>query len=940
MAKYYVKHHIVDDETNKIVFKAGEIIDDFLLNGVVPKEQAILEGIEGARRTGEVLRMSPQSVLTIAVDENIITFISSLNDSVASDSINTNGYTSYSITNKPAWLSLDANTGDITISPDGTLYGKESFDIILSNESDNVTIENGLIITLHRDQTEIVGRMSSMEPLVEIPEASIKGTGLDGLIFAVDGAGGWNAVIPYYGNKTSNLKVVSLSNGAELQNSPDYTSDAMNGTSWTVASDGNTHVRSTETLHKFNTSTDTFELAMTFPVSVGGGSYKPMSLATDGKLIVAGANNNEMGLIEIDVSNYSYKEYLDVSNGFNDMNPRSVSADSTHCYITTTNSGDGHKLFSINRTTNATTLLGEFADWTFIYQVKYGTYLTVEENTSGLTEGKYYLYNGTLTLALDFGNPNDSSIPWSNNGEDLTDTYLGNTTQKLPEIVDSTNVIPETGTTTGKLWFKNIETDPWDSVTINNIVTYNLELRDVGSVQNKIVVMGTAYNGYSIYDSSTLNWNSYQMLENDFSYYSSCVANGKLYMTGYPSGALVEFDPSKPWDNKVSNSYHPDSAPTVSNPKFIGYTRGEQGQIPATGGGQHATFACDFNQATNTLWVAGEYRRDGVGGGITKVDLSNNYSMTGIAEASMADLPIFEGCLTDNYAVYSCIRLSNEQIALTIINMSNDSVRYFDLPVGYVASGRLVHAEDDSIILMSSFADDFTRFIKINVAPATPTIEWESAPTNLVSRVQNNDVDVTKQGKASLRRLSDKGIYAQCDNHLVLVDSETGLIEEGVNFDKIVRGHEFNSNMYVVDYDTAYKANNYLTPDGFIEIVYASQLVANTTFDTSDNWTMLGTNNITGGQLVIDGSRPIWNTIVYGNLTEPPLETETYVFSMDITEYTSGYMKVNLGGSPVEYSGVGTYSFTITDNSFTDVTLSNTDNPFIGKLDNITITKV
>lgn len=63
MANYYVKHHLVDDTSNDILFKAGSIVAGATLNGTTTKEFAIFEELTGTTKNGTVFKIEPETVI-------------------------------------------------------------------------------------------------------------------------------------------------------------------------------------------------------------------------------------------------------------------------------------------------------------------------------------------------------------------------------------------------------------------------------------------------------------------------------------------------------------------------------------------------------------------------------------------------------------------------------------------------------------------------------------------------------------------------------------------------------------------------------------------------------------------------------------------------------------------------------------------------------------
>ncbi len=63
MANYYVKHHLVNDATGQIAYKAGSTVAGATLNGIVTKEFAIFEELTGATKNGTVFKIEPDTTI-------------------------------------------------------------------------------------------------------------------------------------------------------------------------------------------------------------------------------------------------------------------------------------------------------------------------------------------------------------------------------------------------------------------------------------------------------------------------------------------------------------------------------------------------------------------------------------------------------------------------------------------------------------------------------------------------------------------------------------------------------------------------------------------------------------------------------------------------------------------------------------------------------------
>ena len=64
MANYYVKHHLVNDATGVVDYKAGSVVAGATLNGIVTKEFAIFEELTGTLKNGTVFKVEPDTTIS------------------------------------------------------------------------------------------------------------------------------------------------------------------------------------------------------------------------------------------------------------------------------------------------------------------------------------------------------------------------------------------------------------------------------------------------------------------------------------------------------------------------------------------------------------------------------------------------------------------------------------------------------------------------------------------------------------------------------------------------------------------------------------------------------------------------------------------------------------------------------------------------------------
>ncbi len=121
-----------------------------------------------------------------------------------------------------------------------------------------------------------------------------------------------------------------------------------------------------------------------------------------------------------------------------------------------------------------------------------------------------------------------------------------------------------------------------------------------------------AYEGNFVFDPRTGEHRHLGKIE--LSHYATTISGGKVYMSGYPSSPLYEYDPAKPWtagmfvDNRVIRDDE-----SRANPRRLTYL-GEKDRA-----GTHKMYAA-VTATDGTVYFGGRWIRDGACGGLAWYD--------------------------------------------------------------------------------------------------------------------------------------------------------------------------------------------------------------------------------------------------------------------------------------------------------------------------------
>jgi hypothetical protein len=346
------------------------------------------------------------------------------------------------------------------------------------------------------------------------------------------------------------------------------------------------------------------------------GETKPLSIGPDGMLYGAGSSKSRAIVYQLDpktgkITNYGH---VGPSHAPNDCWGYSVAADGRCVYVA---SGKlPWHLVAYDKETKKDTVLLTLDDAR--------GYLHVDQRRDGCEAGtqtekgeskRYWLLHGKL---IEKKQPNEPP-PWPPRADAKPWVVM----PPRPDL-GTAKLLPKSD---GKaeLWYLPVEArqklpkdlpadaDPlalgWKVVRFE-VPTYPYPIhRVIALPDGRVCGSGGNYLGNFIWDPKTNAAEHKGILR--LSHYSSTVAEGKVYMSGYPSSALYVYDPDKPWTaNDAAKPWTnplPEDSP-ASNPRRLTY-------LAHDGSGCHKMLAA-VTGADGKVYFGGRWYRNGEGGGL------------------------------------------------------------------------------------------------------------------------------------------------------------------------------------------------------------------------------------------------------------------------------------------------------------------------------------
>jgi len=521
---------------------------------------------------------------------------------------------SYEIPDLPIWATLNATSGQLTITPPSV--GHQLYDVeMVDKNGERRLYEDALRISVYPAAEALQDYADTL-----VPEEILNVTpGVTTILhttpqfFHNPDKNSWTACIPYYPGYANfqQIMTVDLSDGSAKVND---TTSVPKG-SWhmfkAVPGPGSITFVSAqgggyEHLHKYDSATHTF----TYDIVPVRDDHRN---ATQRTKLEAGVNGKIYSYATMDARMNGLKSVLEydpateATRFWGDIpthgDVKAIAADMTHVYILDNPYGVGG-LRTIDLATGEIKTLLEDAAYS-IYQRKYGV-VASKSNTW------WWLYNGQMIVAPP-GKLNDSP-PW---GFDDTDLYKESThylsvaeLATKPTDIDESALIPTGRSTTGTLWYKDPTevSDTYVSADFPNIVKHTVGIRRVLGMNNgKIFAATSGYAGYLLYDPALDQQEHFIPVDGRISNYGACLDGEDLYVTGYFPGSTFRYDSSLSWDNAMTPAYDPNVEVIYNNPKNLGGL-GSAGNIGKA-------YACSRG-SDGLIYIAGENVRSGSGGGM------------------------------------------------------------------------------------------------------------------------------------------------------------------------------------------------------------------------------------------------------------------------------------------------------------------------------------
>lgn len=346
------------------------------------------------------------------------------------------------------------------------------------------------------------------------------------------------------------------------------------------------------------------------------GETRPIVVGTDGLIYGAGSSQGRAAAYQLDPQTEQITEYglLGPSHAPNDCWGYSVAADDTHVYVA---SGKiPWYLLAYEKKTGKTEVLlttGTDRVHLSVGQERYGATASVKEE--GQPAVSYWLLQGKLLPRKDA----KESPPWS--APAVAKPWVH---RPPPPELGTGELIPNSRGDAA-LWVRSAaaaaaapkdppadakpETLGWN-VLRYQVPTYAAPVSQVCTLPDgRIFGAAGNYLGNFVYDPASEQCTHLGKLS--LSQYCQIVAGGKVYLSGYPSAALYEYDPSRPWTAFVAEKPWlkplPEDQP-ASNPRRVAY-------LSHAGSGAHKMWAAALG-ADGKVYFGGRWYRNGEGGGL------------------------------------------------------------------------------------------------------------------------------------------------------------------------------------------------------------------------------------------------------------------------------------------------------------------------------------
>jgi hypothetical protein len=297
-----------------------------------------------------------------------------------------------------------------------------------------------------------------------------------------------------------------------------------------------------------------------------GGEVRPLAPGPDGRIYGSGTRDNQVGLYIYDPKSAR------VVKDFGAVGPKHpngawsryvMGVDETHAYIA---SGmiPAWYLVAVNLESGEQKVLLESPTERVMDIIESfpGAYARVPQD--GATNTEYWLYHGEAIPKV-----NDKP-PWPKQ-----DSPLAKAVRK-PEVYFDQIDPDESGNAV--VWYrsredKSAENSDWKSIRLEGVETYPHRINPISVLPDgHIYGTGEDYVGTFLFDPKT-DQTTYCGPRVGLAPYTTIVADGKLYLSGYSGGHLFVYDPMRPWTlgkGGPPGDPAPDQGNAKSNPRYLG----------------------------------------------------------------------------------------------------------------------------------------------------------------------------------------------------------------------------------------------------------------------------------------------------------------------------------------------------------------------------------
>jgi len=700
----------------------------------------------------------------------------------------------YNLVNGEEWISIDS-MGVIQLSPDENVTGTFRFQVKVSDTSSftlssSISVEVKKLLDTEELNKNLISELYAPPPKLTIEriEAPVKTT-RQGNTMMVPNAGsdGWD-IIQVYLKEGLEYELVVIDMSTDEVSTIRGSDINWNGPSTVVARNGKLFISTlrsgtkSQAINMYDPVTNTLTIdVVKIPNDLGGETH-PMVMGPDGMIYIAGRGEN--ATVRVLQLNPDTLELIDYGSMGTSHSPNGVWAyhlgvDERFVYVT---SGKiPWYLVRYDKQTGESKVLAtveEAGKNINIWHSIYGCFTFVAGEM-------FYLVDGEM-VAGDWNNPPKSwNVPEDQKLYDIATKQNFSNLPPKPEVrAENASLTPEGD---GEIWVKNSGDTQWKSYQYTIQTTAKTVYRVFTLPDGRIFGGAKEYDGYFIYDPNVNQLTRLGKIQ--LSLYAISELNAKIYLSGYPSASLFEYDPSLPWTQN-SNDWEPgkevvDYKDASLNPKFLGYLRESSGIHKVF----RSTTAADGN-----IYFGGRWYRDGVGGGISWWNPTTQ-KQDGISDI-FSNYMVRYMTTTGNgrYVVASTYGVRDDLLhkptptkgrLFVFDTLTKEIIRTIDPVAESITTGRVVGVDGDYIIGITTY-DERSKTVIYRVNVVTGEMAYKMT-FDIPSRVY---IGSNQDNSISLKVGPDGYVWTFIRNQvLVKIEPKTGKIHPiGVIYDGLEGG--------------------------------------------------------------------------------------------------------------------------------------------------------